>query len=388
MTMTNYRRLPLLGVLFSIAAAVIVAVVTTAVHIQSNDYQTSRQEYEVAFAERRRRLSSLTDSKTNRQSSSDTSNHLPLDDHHHQLLLLQRYNSNNPILVLGLPRSGSLAVHNFFTCNGMRSSHYCCSKSTEKQASHDYDNNNNAATAAVNADHNVPISFPCRGGHDDDDKNVTTTTCGARVHQNMQLHQSPFQDCGDYQVYSQFDVETGDPFAWFLPQHFGLPLLHEAYPDSTWILNRRGSSLQWATNVLHWYSVTNRILNSFGVDYYANNDNTKPSSKNHNAEQRATLTQGDLVHEIQTSFARMHNETDHARRLQSLQDIYQRHLEKVRAYAQATSHALIEINVDEPVIAGETLDRAFLQGTTSSMRGGDCFQFDAALLDNDWKNFR
>jgi hypothetical protein len=249
-------------------------------------------------------------------------------------------------------------VHNFFSCNDIRSSHYCCSRGSEKQASHGNSNSTDA---------HAPIGFPCSGNDD------SLTTCGACVHRNMRSNRKPFQDCGDYQVYSQFDVETGDPFSWFLPQHFTLPLLHEAHPDSTWIINRRGSSKQWATNVLHWYSVTNRLLNSFGIDYYYDAAVA--------AEQE--LTQGSLVQEIQRSFARMHNETDHARRLQSLQDVYERHLDKVRTYAaQASSqHKLIEINVDEPVRAGDTLAQAF-----PGMRG-ECFQFDASVLDNDWRDF-
>jgi hypothetical protein len=348
-TMTKHRLS--LVIIVSIIAAAIVGIVATvtAAYFQTVVSSSPRQEHEVSFAERRRRrLQLLVNADQTTRNSADTStNNVPVPLDH------------NPVLVLGLPRSGSLAVHNFFSCNGIRSSHYCCSRSSEKQVSHgDSDNNNDAHT---------PISFPCNGSGN------SLTTCGACVHRNMGSNQKPFQDCGDYQVYSQFDVETGDPFSWFLPQHFTLPLLHEAYPDSTWILNRRGSSKQWATNVLHWYSVTNRLLNSFGIDYYFDAAVA--------AEQE--LTQGSLVREIQTSFARMHNETDHARRLQSLQDVYEQHLDKVRAYAaQATSqHKLIEINVDDPVLAGNTLVQAF-PGTR-----GECFQFDTDAMDNDWRDF-
>jgi hypothetical protein len=341
--MTNHR---LSLVVISVAAAVIVIVAAvTAVHFQTTVTSSQQQEHEVSFA--RRRLQSLVNANQTTLNSADTStNNAPVPPDH------------NPVLVLGLPRSGSLAVHNFFSCNGIRSSHYCCSRSSEKQASPGDDN-----------DAHAPIGFPC-GGSDD-----SLATCGSCVHRNMRSNQKPFQDCGDYQVYSQFDVETGDPFSWFLPQHFALPLLHEAYPDSKWILNHRGSSKQWATNVLHWYSVTNRLFRSFGIDYY---HDAAEADTDHNP----TLTQGALVKEIQRSFARMHNETDHSRRLQSLQDVYEQHLDKVRAYtAKATSHALIEVNVDEPVRAGNTLAQAF-PGTRA-----ECFQFDGAALDNDWRDF-
>jgi hypothetical protein len=348
--------LSLFLVVISIAAATIV-IGYNVIRFQTLISSNPNHEHEVSFAEgRRRRLQSLVNADQTTRNSADTStNSVPVSLDH------------NPVLVVGLPRSGSLAVHNFFSCNGIRSSHYCCSKSSEQQAQSPGDSNNDA--------HDAPISFPC--GVSDDDNDSPTTTCGTCVHRNMHSNQKPFQDCGDYQVYSQFDVETGDPFSWFLPQHFALPLLHEAYPDSTWILNRRGSSKQWATNVLHWYSVTNRLFQSFGIDYYHDAAVT--------AEQEPpdTLTQGALVKEIQRSFVRMHNETDHVRRLQSLQDVYEQHLDKVRAYAaQVTSqHTLIEIDVDEPIQAGKTLVQAF-PGTRA-----ECFEFDAAVLDNDWRDF-
>jgi hypothetical protein len=346
-------------VIISVTAAVIV-IGYNAIRFQTLISSNPDHEHEVSFTEKgRRRLESLVDAdadQTTRNSANTGTSSVPIS--------LER----NPVLVLGLPRSGSLAVHTFFGCNGIRSSHYCCKsrRNSEKQAQFPGDDKNDARDA--------PTSFPC-GGSDDDDDNLTTT-CGNCVHRNMGSNQKPFQDCGDYQVYSQFDVETGDPFSWFLPQHFALPLLHEAYPESTWILNLRGSSKQWATNVLHWYSVTNRLFQSFGIDYYYDAAVTAEQ------EPADTLKQGALVKEIQKSFARMHNETDHARRLKSLQDVYEQHLDKVRAYAaQVTSHALIEINVDNPVQAGNTLSQAF-PGTRA-----ECFQFDAAVLDNDWRDF-
>jgi hypothetical protein len=256
--------------------------------------------------------------------------------------------SENPVLVLGLPRSGSLAVHNFFTCNGVRSSNYCCSSSESHSL-----------------DQNVSTSFPCGDGE---------RTCGACVFDNFKNGSHPFQGCGDYQVYSQFDVETGDPFAWFLPQYFTLPVLHESYPESTWILNRRNSSKQWATNVLHWYSVSNRLMNSFGIEYHLS------GTVNPNKARRPSNRQN-IGPEVDKAIIRAENATEHERRLNELQDVYQRHLDQVRAFAQANSHALIEINVDDPLDARNVLARSF-PGTR-----GNCFDFDAPALDNDWKDF-
>lgn len=256
--------------------------------------------------------------------------------------------SESPVLVLGLPRSGSLSVHNFFTCNGVRSSNYCCSSSE-----------------ISSLDQIVSTSFPCGDGE---------RTCGACVFDNFKNSRHPFQGCGDYQVYNQFDVETGDPFAWFLPQYFTLPVLHEAYPDSTWILNRRNSSKQWATNVLHWYSVSNRLMNSFGIEYHLNG--TVNSDIPHKLSNRQNINR-----EVNEAVIRSENETEHERRLDELQDVYQWHLDQIRAFAQANSHTLIEINVDDTIDAGNILASSF------PGKRGDCFDFDASALDNDWKDF-
>jgi hypothetical protein len=260
-----------------------------------------------------------------------------------------QYSSKKPVLVLGLPRSGSLAVHNFFTCNGVRSSNYCCSSSGNSS----------------NITQNTSTRFPC--GEEE-------TTCGACVLENFNNHLHPFQGCGDYEVYSQFDVETGDPFAWFLPQYFTLPVLHEAHPESTWILNRRNSSKQWATNVLHWYSVSNRLMNSFGMEYHLN-----ASVDPEKAREPTNRKMIDL--EVKAAIIRAENATEHERRLHELQDVYERHLDQVRAFAKENSHTLIEINVDDSIDAGKILATSF-----PSTRG-DCFAFDAPALDNDWKDF-
>jgi hypothetical protein len=54
---------------------------------------------------------------------------------------------------------------------------------------------------------------------------------------NFTLKEPPFQGCGKCDVWSQFDGETQDPYAWFLPHHFGLLLLHQAYPNATFVMN-------------------------------------------------------------------------------------------------------------------------------------------------------
>jgi len=183
-----------------------------------------------------------------------------------------------------------------------------------------------------------------------------------------------FQGCGNYQVFSQFDVESGDPFAWFLPQHYTLPLLYEHYPNATWILNTRETPERWATNVLHWYSVTSRILHSFGLEYHDYEGNITIGLKHGVTNQR-------LYRELDKGIERAHDPIAHQRRHAQLTMIYKQHSQKVKEFSRRfPSLKLVEINVDDPQ-AGVVLSQAF-----PSM-GARCWHFDAAALDNDWQDF-
>ncbi|KAL3937217.1 MAG: hypothetical protein SGBAC_007625, partial [Bacillariaceae sp.] len=135
---------------------------------------------------------------------------------------------SEPIILMGLPRSGSLALHEYFQCQGMTSRHYCCSDVSEDDAS----------TAANKT------SFPC----------PNQKTCGDCVLTNLKgADTKAFDSCSGgsggsdgklVQVWSAFDVETDQ--GWFLPQHFALGLLHQQYPNAIWILNTRSKPEDWA----------------------------------------------------------------------------------------------------------------------------------------------
>jgi len=268
------------------------------------------------------------------------------------------------ILVMGLPRSGSLALHSFFECNGIASSHYCCPSSMTK-----------------GNDGTQPIKFPCPRQPD------STGTCGECVHANLNTSKPAFDGCGGLgvAVYSRFDVESDDDndglFGYFLPQHFTLGLLYKHYPHATWILNTRESSYRWATNVLHWFSETNRFLNSFGVPYHANID---PADVTIGPE-KEELTNELLYQEIEVAIERANDAQEHERRKRALQDIYQQHTEKIRDFVQTKGSTirLIEINVDDPD-TGAQLQQAFFPDTKAAAA---CWSFDADKLDNDWKDF-
>ncbi|GKY97687.1 hypothetical protein MPSEU_000726900 [Mayamaea pseudoterrestris] len=255
------------------------------------------------------------------------------------------------IIILGLPRSGSLQIHEYFECNNYRSAHYCC----------DADSNR--------------TRFPC-----------LEQTCGSCVHSNLLKEIPPFQNCkSNIQVWSQFGVESQDPYAWFLPQEFALSILHKHYPKAKWIINARSSSKRWATNVLHWNTDTHRLLTAYNIPYYSSNQ-TDVVGYNHYTADMAPDVQNwtaDLLYlELKKSLARAGDVREYIRRLQALAQVHDRHVKLVveaNEYFQR-SHDLVSLNVDD-ANAGQVLADAFL-GTRA-----DCWRFDGNALDNDWKDF-
>jgi D-serine dehydratase len=126
---------------------------------------------------------------------------------------------------------------------------------------------------------------------------------------------------------------------------------------------------------LHWYSVSNGLMDSFGIEYHL--DDSLLATKDH----IPTPNSVKLASEVYKTIKRTENMTEHERGLQELEDVYEEHLDKVRAFAQAFSHRLVEINVDDSLHAGKTLASSF------PAKRGECFKFDASTLDKDWKDF-
>ena len=259
------------------------------------------------------------------------------------------------IVVLGLPRSGSQQIHDYFECNGIASAHYCCDTSDAKNRTR----------------------FPC---HD--------RTCGACVHSNLKRKRPAFKDCSTQRlvrVWSQFDLESQVPFSLFLPQHFALSALHHYDTNATWILNTRSAPSKWATNVLHWNTDTHRILNAFQVPYYSRNQTSVVGYNNFTADMAPdvrTWSADQLYQELKRSLERAGNIKEYKRRLRALMQVYEKHTQLVRDAVKhfQHSHTLVDLNVDDPQ-AGEVLAKAF-PATRAS-----CWKFDSDALDNDWKDF-
>jgi hypothetical protein len=278
--------------------------------------------------------------------------------------------ANLPVILLGLPRSGSLAIHEYFQCHGWKSAHYCCGHKT---------------TLAT-------TKFPCL-----DDAGPT---CGDCVLKNLKGHRPAFSECGknrgdemitgmgvDVVVWSQFDVETAD--AWFLPQHFALGLLHQAYPNATWILNTRRSAREWAESVYHWHGMTRRLFTSFDLPVEPPHAMTipPPSAKD-------KVTAEEIEQDMQRQLeARVYNQTEHLRKLALLQRIYENHTATVYQWArQFPSHPFVHLNVDdngEDILS--ILDQTFgffdddKTSTTSQSRCHRQWNFQSPT--EDWKDF-
>lgn len=297
------------------------------------------------------------------------------------------FGPNKYVFVLGLPRSGSDSIHAFYTCNHVSSSHYCCNDSYDQKHHPPTQKNQRKLQEQQQQEQQQPRSrkvntntkFPCSD---------SSITCGECVYNNIVNGNAPFDRCSTkgygLQVYSQFDVETTNPLSWFLPQHFALPLLYEAYdPKNTiWILNYRSSPEVWADNVLHWYSVTKRILKAFDINYYSDViDSTVKYAPKHN------ISLDTLYKALEKSYDRSHDPKEHERRRNELIRIYQIHMEKVRSYATLYNQPLIELNVDDPN-AGWILSTTFTDASKTFLhQKKTCWSFNATQLDNDWKDF-
>lgn len=245
------------------------------------------------------------------------------------------------VLLLGLPRTGSNAIVHFFQCQGLDARHYCCD--------------------------NDRARFPCREG-----------TIGEVIHTNSVEGNADLMDrcASSARVVGGMEVEAQEPFAWFLPQHFALPLLHDAYPDAVWILNQRPDARTWASSARHWYSFTVRMLQSFGKAYYWDDPQVTEAPLE-------DIEDANVVYRsLEESFRRAHNETDHERRRDELAEIYTQHLQTVSQAAEEYHHKLIKIIVDDQDGVLEALEQAF-----GLEHRPECWTFDARKLDHDWQDF-
>eukprot|EP00550_Attheya_septentrionalis_P011363 CAMPEP_0198303732 /NCGR_PEP_ID=MMETSP1449-20131203/57041_1 /TAXON_ID=420275 /ORGANISM="Attheya septentrionalis, Strain CCMP2084" /LENGTH=451 /DNA_ID=CAMNT_0044006239 /DNA_START=39 /DNA_END=1394 /DNA_ORIENTATION=- len=124
-----------------------------------------------------------------------------------------------PILVVGMPKTGTTSIRDFFRCNGHNASHWKCATDTMTM-----------------------------GGPDSlRKKAIKGKYCAQVIKDNIANNRPALQDTGNYQVYAQMDVELPEvavmqgvlPFACYMPQVNDLEKLSASYPKATFILNTR-----------------------------------------------------------------------------------------------------------------------------------------------------
>jgi hypothetical protein len=160
-----------------------------------------------------------------------------------------------PVLVVGLPKTGTTSLANFFHCGGLTTSHYKC----------------------VNID-GENVSFTSDGSTMDQ-------TCGRCIRDALATNQPPLKSCGNFEAWAQMDVagkpdsgcaglngvancsttggslrsdESSDDTCFF-PQVDALDALDAEFPEATLVLNTRASPESWISSVDDWNDLRERL---------------------------------------------------------------------------------------------------------------------------------
>jgi len=210
-----------------------------------------------------------------------------------------------PVILLGMMKSGTTSVYDFFKCADVPSTHYCCSPgATDHPPCH-------------------PAGTPANETNDH--------LCGYCIKNNISRGRPPLEGCGDdaTEVYAQMDCEMGGwrrdartnetvhtPMYLYMPQITALDALHAHYPDATFILNLR-DPVRWESSVRNWFQLKGRFKKTHLPEY---------------GYPRGTV---------------------------ALQEFYVNHTKRVRDFVKThPSHALVEVNIEEEN-AGDVMAEAF-----------------------------
>lgn len=157
-----------------------------------------------------------------------------------------------PIINVGFPKAGTSTIFSFFHCNGLKAQHWFCCE---------------------------PQDHPTKTEHQ-----KLMSYCMLK---NMISKRPLFQDCGDYDVYTEINgprkcggtenrmmlddgtilskAESTKPSKdrIFFPQHHQLDKIDDQYPNATLVLNHR-STKEWIASVKKWdIGLKYQILNEF-----------------------------------------------------------------------------------------------------------------------------
>ena len=296
-----------------------------------------------------------------------------------------------PVIVVGFPKAGTSSIFEFFHRQGLRAQHwYCCrpQRHPQQQAHGSFSllgqcllqnlirnskhTNQSHASNTPNQNQNDNIFRGCDGSIVESKRRRRNRQYPAKNY--FQPPQVPRQQFPGVEIFTEInsprtrkvdpktkrtgfvmedgtlDVTTVTKNAGgriFLPQHFHLEEIHAAYPQATWILNRREPAVTWADSVIgHNPNMEeNRLDLQFANEYYAHYNKTNNNTHNTNTTKNTVVA---------SSFPVSRSEM-----VEFLVRIYHEHLAFVRAFvADHPTHTLVEVIINHPE-AGTVLGDAF-----------------------------
>ena len=143
-----------------------------------------------------------------------------------KLLLSKRFFIKSKIFVIGLPKTGTTSLHEFFKCGNRSSAHWKC---------------------------------------------IGKRRCGECIESNVQRQRPPMQGCGDFDVYAQMDVDGDGNHSCYFPQIDALDVLYRYYPGATYILNTRPFD-HWNRSIHRWHGMYNRLRHKCRWPFVQAND--------------------------------------------------------------------------------------------------------------------
>jgi hypothetical protein len=221
-----------------------------------------------------------------------------------------------PIIVMGFPKAGTSSIFSFFHRQGLKAQHwYCCNPQPSPQKGGP---ELMAGCMMKNIRHNQTNIFQ---GCGDDTLEVFSEINGPR---RKKIH--PLTGKTGYLNDDGSIDYNGPGNRIFLPQHFRIHQIHEAYPNATWVLNHRPID-SWMKSVLSW---GDDLHNQFFNEYYMQGAISEIPSDNNMTSVRALL-----------------------------QRIYQEHYDMVIDFVRKhPSHALVQVNITDEN-AGKVLGQEF-----------------------------
>ena len=145
---------------------------------------------------------------------------------------------------VGLPKSGSSSVLDYFRCGGVTASHWLCGE----------------------------------GGEPARKKDIRRRECGRCALLNHQAGRPILEGCGEYQVWAQLDSEDAETC--FLPQVEALGELHDQFPDAMFILPLRPVE-HWLASVNEWHGMRQRLQKCRSMQQVVTDDDYKQYYYNH-----------------------------------------------------------------------------------------------------------